>query len=234
MCVCACAYVCACVSQCTLFCVVTQPFVFRCPLRSLDSPHAVSVTAVDDSGNERSCDFDIFIPVDEHVLARTEVVETFAFPMERHYAEANALLFYSHRIVPAPDSPIQTLHVRFGCEKQTTPIPSTRKNTRIHPHLCFSPPPSTPPSIRRMCPTSRDCRCRLSRAVRARRLWCVCCMRPSRCTSSSTCSTTQTASTRQASTGSKVCSQTTRGGGEREMVVVVCVCVGGCREKEHE
>ena len=229
-----CACVCACVSQCLLFCVVTQPFVFRCPLRSPDSPHAASVTAVDDSGNERSCAFDIFIPVDEHVLARTEVVETFAFPMERHYAEANALLFYSHRIVPAPDSPIQTLQVRLGREEQTTPIPSTRKNTRIHLHPCFSPPPSTPPSIRRMCPTSRDCRCRLSRAVRARRLWCGCCMRPSRCTSSSTCSTTQTASTRQASTGSKVCSQTTRGGGEREMVVVVCVCVGGCREKEHE
>ena len=73
-----------------------------------------------------------------------------------------------------------------------------------------------------MCPTSRDCRCRLSRAVRARRLWCVCCMRPSRCTSSSTCSTTQTASTRQASTGSKVRSQTTR---REEMVVCVCVCV---------
>ena len=85
----------------------------------------MTVTAVDDSGNERSCAFDIFIPVDEHVLARTEVVETFAFPMERHYAEANALLFYSHRIVPAPDSPIQTLQVRLWCEKQPH---------QFHPH----------------------------------------------------------------------------------------------------
>ena len=109
----------------------------------------MTVTAVDDSGNERSCAFDIFIPVDEHVLARTEVVETFAFPMERQYAEANALLFYSHRIVPAPDSPIQTLQVRLGCEKQTTPIPSTHINTRTHPHPCFShlPLPPNPHSL---------------------------------------------------------------------------------------
>ena len=145
LCVHVCVHVCVCVSQCTLFCVVTQPFVFRCHFRSPDSPHAVTVTAVDDSGNERSCAFDIFIPVDEHVLARTEVVETFAFPMERQYAEANALLFYSHRIVPAPDSPIQTLQVRLGCEKETTPIPLKHMNTRTHPHPCFSSPPSTPP-----------------------------------------------------------------------------------------
>ena len=138
VCMCLCVHMCVCVCFSALLFILRS----RCPLRSPDSPHAVTVTAVDDSGNERSCDFDIFITVDEHVLARTEVVETFAFPMERHYAEANALLFYSHRIVPAPDSPIQTLQVRLGCEKETTPI---HKHTRTHPHPCFSPPPSTPP-----------------------------------------------------------------------------------------
>ena len=144
-CVRVCAFVRACVFVCVCFSALL--FILRscCPLRSPDSPHAASVTAVDDSGNERSCDFDIFITVDEHVLARTEIIRMPSFPLQQQYAPASSFLFYSHMLIPAPDSPIQTLQVRLGCEKETTPIPLKHMNTRTHPHPCFSSPPSTPP-----------------------------------------------------------------------------------------
>ncbi|EGD73426.1 TK/RTKC protein kinase [Salpingoeca rosetta] len=109
--------------------VIEYPFQ-SANLSAIDSPHSVTVYAVDSSNNRRACTFDVLVTVDEHELKRTETVQTWRFPIQRRVADVVDLVYFTHTI-PIYSSDIMTFDadlttltkLQFSLESPSTNVP---------------------------------------------------------------------------------------------------------------
>ena len=76
------------------------------------SPYTITTTAMDASGNVRECAFEIFVPVEEHVLEVDDTVASWDFPLSLQLAEDVGFAFYTHTLQPQPGSSMAAFTVR--------------------------------------------------------------------------------------------------------------------------
>ena len=76
------------------------------------SPYTITTTAMDASGNVRECAFEIFVPVEEHVLELDDTVASWDFPLLLQLAEDVGFAFYTHTLQPQPGSSMAAFTVR--------------------------------------------------------------------------------------------------------------------------
>ena len=76
------------------------------------SPYTITTTAMDASGNVRECAFEIFVPVEEHVLELDDTVASWDFPLSLQLAEDVGFAFYTHTLQPQPGSSMAAFTVR--------------------------------------------------------------------------------------------------------------------------
>ena len=76
------------------------------------SPYTITTTAMDASGNVRECAFEIFVPVEEHVLELDDTVASWDFPLSLQLAEDVGFAFYTHTLPPQPGSSMAAFTVR--------------------------------------------------------------------------------------------------------------------------
>ena len=76
------------------------------------SPYTITTTAMDASGNVRECAFEIFVPVEEHVLELDDTVASWDFPLSLQLAEDVGFAFYTHTLQPQEGSDMAAFTVR--------------------------------------------------------------------------------------------------------------------------
>ena len=76
------------------------------------SPYTITTTAMDASGNVRECAFEIFVPVEEHVLEVDDTVASWDFPLSLQLAEDVGFAFYTHTLQPQEGSDMAAFTVR--------------------------------------------------------------------------------------------------------------------------
>ena len=67
---------------------------------------------MDTSGNVRECAFEIFVPVEEHVLELDDTVASWDFPLSLQLAEDVGFAFYTHTLQPQEGSDMAAFTVR--------------------------------------------------------------------------------------------------------------------------
>ena len=56
------------------------------------------MTTRDSSGNERTCEFDVLVPVDEQEMQLAQTITNWDFPLQQYVFEDGGLLFFTHTL----------------------------------------------------------------------------------------------------------------------------------------
>lgn len=75
-----------------------RPCPIRLPRTLIDSPHEVTITAMDNSENEATCTFDVVVRTKEQSLSRSETISAWDFAMTNTTVGDLGLAFFTHHI----------------------------------------------------------------------------------------------------------------------------------------